>query len=129
MGNLFIAPTKRTPEIIFLDSGSLNIKGSSIPEDSVNFYKPILQWLEDFLQSAPLSVSFTIDLEYINTSSTIHILKLLNTTIHNITKKTALQIVWKFDAEDEDSLEQGEMIQKIIKHPMLFVKTQPDTTR
>lgn len=123
MGNLFIAATKNTPEIIFLKNGELQIKGSSIPEDSVIFYKPLIIWLEDFLINHPPYISITLEFEYINTSSLVHIIKILNLLIQKILQTNSLKIIWKFDPEDEDSFEQGETIQKIVKHPVLFVKT------
>lgn len=126
MGNLFIASTKKTPEIVFFQNGELQIKGSSIPEDAVSFYKPLLFWLDDFLTNQPASISVLIDFEYINTSSIVHLIKMLNLLITKTLQKESLKIVWKFDPEDDDSFEQGENIQKIVKHPFLFVKKLAD---
>lgn len=128
MGNLFIAQSKRTPEVIFLKNGEFQIIGSSIPEDAVAFYNPLMLWLKGFFQEKPTPVTISVYFEYINTSSTTHIIKLLKYIIAKIEKKSALKIIWKFDEDDEDAFELGEMIQKIIKHPILYIKSIPDKT-
>ncbi|MBN8693408.1 MAG: DUF1987 domain-containing protein [Bacteroidetes bacterium] len=124
MANLYIEKTKKTPEITFLKNGDLNFIGCCIPEDANAFFHPLMLWLEDFTNNPSDSVNLLIDLEYINTSSTTHILKFLKRTIEIGIEKSMIKIVWKYDPEDEDAYEQGEMLQKILKHPILLVSNQ-----
>lgn len=121
MGNLIINRTKRTPEITFFKSGELTISGTSISENALEFYTPVLSWLEDFLSQKPKQVSITIDLEYINTSCTTCLIKLLKLVTTQIPDKSNLKVIWKFDPDDNDSYEHGEIIQKIINHPVLLL--------
>ena len=49
MENKIIKKTKYTPEINFdLEENILSIKGNSYPENTLEFYEPILELLEDF---------------------------------------------------------------------------------
>ena len=49
MENLTIEGTPKTPTIEFsLEDGSLLIKGRSIPENSIEFYKPLIDKLEEY---------------------------------------------------------------------------------
>lgn len=122
MGNIFIERTKRTPQINFLRNGELSINGSSIAEDAVAFYSPLIKWFEELIkEKEPDSVIFNINIEYINTSSVTCLIKLLKLAITSVKETNNLKIVWKFDPEDEDSYEQGELIQKIIQHPVLLL--------
>lgn len=122
MSNLLIEKGKRTPEIKLLTSGEFYISGTSITEDSVAFYQPVMQWIENFAYSISSPLIITIDLEYINTSGTSHIIKLLKYLINNLHKGTGLKIIWKYEDDDDDGLELGSTIQKIIRYPVLMVK-------
>ena len=49
MENLIIKETKYTPEVRFnANEGILNIKGNSYPENTLEFYDPILNLMENF---------------------------------------------------------------------------------
>ena len=49
MENLIIKETKYTPEVKFnANEGILNIKGNSYPENTLEFYDPILNLMENF---------------------------------------------------------------------------------
>jgi uncharacterized Fe-S radical SAM superfamily protein PflX len=120
--NLVITKTKRTPEIIFKTSGELIIKGRSLPEDVINFYKPVLNWLEEFNLEAPEKITLTIDFAYLSTSTariTLEALRII-TSFEN-TKTT---IIWMYEEEDADMREQGEILQSSIKKPFEFLEKQ-----
>ncbi|MDP1802927.1 MAG: DUF1987 domain-containing protein [Bacteroidota bacterium] len=123
MKNLVIPATKKTPEIIFLASGELlMITGSSFPENVNKFYQPIVDWLEELKKSKPAKINITFDLENVNTSSTRIFLQILR-SISEINKdKKSLRIVWKYENEDKDMLEQGETLEKILKRPFEFIE-------
>ena len=48
----------KTPEVEFNASGELLLKGRSIPENSIEFYKPLIEWIESYSES-PNTVSYT----------------------------------------------------------------------
>ena len=49
MGPLHIAPTVKTPEIVFqAEDQRLVLSGRSIPENAVDFYRPVLDWAQSF---------------------------------------------------------------------------------
>lgn len=62
--------TPKTPTISFdLGSGVLEIKGRSIPENSIEFYKPLVDALDKYAGSPKSATNVNIQLEYFNTSS------------------------------------------------------------
>ena len=124
MANLYIEKTKKTPEITFLKNGDLHIMGSCIPEDANAFFHPLMLWMDDCSKKPSDTINLTIDLEYINTSSTTLIIKFMRKAIEIDIEKSSIKIIWKYDPEDEDAYEQGEMLQKILKHPILLVSNQ-----
>ncbi len=49
MEPISIEGTPKTPSVKFdAASGNIEIKGRSIPENSIEFYKPLVDWLEEY---------------------------------------------------------------------------------
>ena len=70
MDPINIEGTPKTPTVNFSsDSGVLEIKGRSIPENAVEFYKPLVDWIGSYGDSAQSNTEVNIQLEYFNTSS------------------------------------------------------------
>ena len=70
MDSIFIEGTPKTPNIDFdHGKGSLLLKGRSIPENSIEFYKPLVDWLDAYSSSPKPKTVCDVQLEYFNTSS------------------------------------------------------------
>ena len=68
MESLLIEGTAKTPNIRFdADHGLIEVKGRSIPENSIEFYKPLIDWLEKYSQNPKQTTKVNIQLEYFNT--------------------------------------------------------------
>jgi uncharacterized Fe-S radical SAM superfamily protein PflX len=120
MKNLVITKTKKTPEIIFKTSGELMIKGRSLPEDVISFYKPVLTWLEDFKLTSPEKITLSIDFSYLSTSTARITLEIIR-TITSIENSNAT-INWMYEEEDTDMREQGEILQTSVKKSFEFLE-------
>lgn len=104
------------------EKGVIEIKGRSIPENSVEFYKPMIDWLEGFSVSGEKDVSVNVQLEYFNTSSSkclLDIFKKLE-TMHR--KGTQVKVNWYYEEDDEDMYEAGEDYQSIINIPWVMIE-------
>ncbi|MDX1447153.1 DUF1987 domain-containing protein, partial [Lishizhenia sp.] len=78
MENLIIEGTPKTPSVHFSnETGTLEIKGRSIPENSIEFYKPINEWIANYGENPKSTTTVDIKLEYFNTSSSKCILDFL----------------------------------------------------
>lgn len=56
MENLVIEPKNKTPKINFdASSGLMEIMGISCAENSVDFYKPIIEWIETYKKRTTIS--------------------------------------------------------------------------
>ncbi len=120
MVNLFIAASKRTPEISFKTDGHLSITGVSIPENVNSFYQPALDWIEKLSLDCPPKLVVSFDFEYLNTSSTSLVLRLLKKIVSLPINKIDLHVIWKHDSDDDDMKEQGVILQNLIDHPFNF---------
>ena len=121
MGPLHIAATVKTPEIQFLaEENRLILSGRSIPENAVDFYRPVLEWAQTIGSDTPLTVQ--VQLEYVDTSSSKCLLDLFK----RLEASESLQVQWYFDADDEDMLEAGEDYDHIVGVPFKFVEVDPE---
>ncbi len=123
MEPIIIEGTPKTPSIKF-DSkdGVFEIKGRSIPENSVEFYKPLNEWLDQYMQTPLDKTVVNIRLEYFNTSSSKCILDVFKRleAIHR--SKHDVEINWFYEEDDEDMLEAGEDYDSIIKVPFKMIE-------
>ena len=99
-----------TPKII-LDkkNGIFEISGRSLPEDSAEFYKPVLEWLEQYAKEANPSTEFVFKLEYFNTASS----KLILDVLSALEEIAGMRITWYFQ-------EAGEEFSELVELPFEF---------
>jgi len=118
-----IEGSQKTPSIVFdAEKSILEIRGRSIPENSIEFYKPLVDWLDDYSKSPNAKTQVDIHLEYFNTSSSKCILDVFKKleAIHKA--KHDVVINWYYEEDDEDMLEAGEDYESIIRIPFKMVE-------
>lgn len=125
MENLKIEGTSKTPTIKFDPSqGKLLIQGRSIPENSIEFYKPLVDALEVYAENAKDKTSVDIMLEYFNTSSSKCILDVFKKLEKISNNSNSVLINWHYEEDDEDMLEAGEDYQAIINIPFKMIEIE-----
>ncbi|MCB0819261.1 MAG: DUF1987 domain-containing protein [Bacteroidetes bacterium] len=124
MQDVNIEMTAKTPEVkLDQNSGKLELKGRSIPENSIEFYNPVFQWIDEYSLQPKSDTALHIQLEYFNTSSSkcvLDILKKLQSL--NLSGRSKVKVLWYYEEDDEDMLEAGEDYQAIIKVPFEMIK-------
>jgi len=110
------AGSAKTPTVKFDHTkGILEIKGRSIPENSIDFYKPLVDWLDQYAQAGVTKTIVNIQLEYFNTSSSKCILDVFK-KLETVSKAgNEITVNWFYEEDDEDMLEAGEDYQSILK--------------
>src|SRR5688572_18329086 len=123
MEKITIEPTPKTPSVSFdFEKGFLEIKGRSIQENSIEFYKPIVESLEKYGAAPSQVTTVNIQLEYFNTSSSKCILDVFK-RLESIHKGgNQLVVNWYYEQDDEDMLEAGEDYQAIINVPFKMIQ-------
>lgn len=115
MENLVLEGSAKTPSVKFdAENGVLELKGRSIPENSVEFYKPLNDWIDAYGGSPKPVTILDMKLEYFNTSSSKCILDLFKQLEGLNGKGTEVKVNWYFEEDDEDMEEAGEDYQAII---------------
>lgn len=109
MNTLELSSTKQTPGVNFdPEKGILEIWGRSIPENSFEFYNPLLVWLDEYTAEPKEKTVMQIKLEYFNTSSSKYILEVLKKLNIIEEKETEVLVEWYYDEDDEEMMETGE---------------------
>ncbi len=125
MESILIEGTPKTPNVSFdHNNGALLLKGRSIPENSIEFYKPLVDWLENYAGSPQPKTVCDIQLEYFNTSSSKCLLDLFKKMEGMSKGGNEIVINWYYEEDDEDMLEAGEDYQSIINVPFKMIEMQ-----
>ena len=123
MEPISLEATMKTPSIEF-DSlqGLLEIKGRSNPENTLDFYRPLVAWVDEYVQNPAEKTTVNIHLEHFNTSSSKSILEVFR-ALEPIHKASKGEIVvnWFYEDDDEDILEAGENYEAITGLPFRMV--------
>ncbi len=117
---LKIEGTKRSPSISFEPNGQLAVEGRSIPENSIELYRPAMEWIESYAGSPADETVFHMKLEYYNTSSSKAILSILKKLSEMREQGKDVKVVWYHLEDDDDMREAGEDYAQIIKLPFTF---------
>lgn len=118
MKPLRIEAKPKTPAIFFDNfSGVMEIKGMSCSENSVEFYKPVLAWIESYTQEPYPQTELVFFFKYFNTSSAKCILDLLEGFAAVQEAGSSLSIRWQYEDNDEQMQEAGEQFADILGIP------------
>ena len=123
MDPIIISATEDTPGIkLDATNDIFELSGRSLPEDVVKFYKPILDWLDEYSQSPNETTVFDFKLSYFNTASSKIILDILMKLegIHNDGRN--ITIKWHYPSDDEDMMEAGEEYADIVDVPIELIE-------
>ena len=125
MNALLVEGTPKTPRIHFTADGSLEISGKSIPENSIEFYQPVYDWLDQYAQAPNPATTIKIQLEYFNTSSSKCLLDVFR-KLEALKKsgKSEVTVMWMYEEEDEDMMEAGDDYQTIVGLPFQLMKIE-----
>ena len=125
MENLNLEGSAKTPTVT-LDggNGTLELKGRSIPENSIEFYKPLNDWIDQYATTPQSKTTVDVKLEYFNTSSSKCILDLFKQLEKLNQQNTEVQVNWYYEEDDEDMAEAGEDYQAIIDLPFKMIEVE-----
>jgi hypothetical protein len=127
MADLNLEGSPKTPTIEFNSgSGYLLIRGRSIPENSIEFYKALIESLEAYNDAPQSNTKVDIQLEYFNTSSSKCILDVFKKLEAINSGSSEVVINWYYEEDDEDMLEAGEDYQAIINIPFKMIEVEEE---
>jgi hypothetical protein len=119
MNDIRLEGTSKTPMVVAtLDPFSLELSGRSIPENSIAFYQPVMDWVDAHCVESEQQLEINIRLEYFNTSSSKCLMDLLKRVEAS---NCPARVNWYYEDDDEDMLEAGEDYDAIIDLPFRLI--------
>jgi hypothetical protein len=116
-----IYSAEQTPKTPFLNfdpnTGVFEMKGKSIPENSVLFYKGVYEWMDKYFETPAKTTTLNVSFDYFNTSSAKCIVDMFKKLEAFGKKGHEVAINWMYNEADDDMKEAGEDYQSIIKIP------------
>ncbi len=116
MTSLIIEGTNKTPFISSdVERGIIEIRGRSNPENANDFYKPVLDWVDEYVKTPVAKTTVNLELEYFNTTSSKCILSLLKKLESSRDSSRDVVVNWYYEKNDEDERETGEFYQRMTE--------------
>jgi hypothetical protein len=122
MKELRIAPTKTSPEIILVPTGMIKIMGRSIHENVSEFFAPVDEWINEYIEVPAELTCVDMNLEYFNSASAKVFIHLLEQIKHVTLKNKKFIFNWYYEDGDEDILERGEYFSSVLDVSFNFIK-------
>ncbi|MFO8063845.1 MAG: SiaC family regulatory phosphoprotein [Spirochaetota bacterium] len=129
MTKLEIEAGNSSPSVRFdPESGLLEIGGESYPENSKEFYRPLIGWIEEFLEASSQPVTLRLTVTYMNTSSTKYMIDILDRLEAAHDEGHAVAVEWHCDAENGRALDTIEELKEDFEMPFEVISEwrEPD---
>lgn len=123
MQELQIPSTKNSPEIKLSPDGFIKVKGRSIHENMFDFFKPVEEWVNEYIKNPAEVTCIDVDLEYCNSASSRLLISLFQKISHVKAKNRKFIVNWYYEEGDEDILERGEYFSSILNIPFNYIKS------
>jgi hypothetical protein len=116
----FVEATPKSPRMEF-KKGVLSIEGYSKMEDAEEFYKPLLDCIEEYSENPEKLTQVNLKFEYIGCGSSKLLLDVFKKIESIYKSKNEVVVNWYHEEDDESMLEAGEDYAHIIRVPFRFV--------
>lgn len=88
-------------------SGYFEVNGKSLPENAVEFYKPLENYVREYIKSPKKKTIINLKLEYLNTSSSKKILDIIGYFESLPPQGYEVELNWYHRDEDQDMIDEG----------------------
>ena len=110
---LKLVATEDLPCVLFdYDKGIFEISQRSLPENAILFYDPLVDSISQYLRSPNEETNVVFHFDYISTSSTKQIMKII-LLFDQLSKTKKVNLNWKYDKDDIDMLQTGNRLEKL----------------
>lgn len=115
-----IEGTPKTPTISLNPDGILEIRGRSIPENSVDFYQPVLQWLDEYAKDPARRTRLDLAFSALSPDSFDPLLAAMK-KLESIHKGgSQVSVNWYYEQDDEDMRTAGTGFSALVELPFKF---------
>ena len=131
IGKIKIEPNKHKPEVI-LDptANTINFSGVSLPEDAMEFFFPILNWLNDYYSICDEKIKDNVTLKasfklfYYNTASHRAFLEIFRVLKRMKEKGLKIHVDWYYEKDDINMYENGTELAEMAELDPNYIETE-----
>lgn len=116
---IYLQEQEYTPKV-HLDhlKNEFEISGSSMPENALEFYSPIIKWFEDYSKSVSnVSSELILNLDYVNSASSKKIADILFLLEQINSAGNEFKVKWYYLEEDDIMLGKGMIYKDTVNIP------------
>jgi hypothetical protein len=130
MNELNITATQSSPSVVTdTQAGTIEMRGDSYPENSFEFFAPIIAWIEHVLEASQTPLQLNLHLLYLNTSSVKAMMDIFDMLedAHGEGRKVAVN--WYYDQDNERIAELAEEFKEDCTFPFAIIETTSEETK
>jgi hypothetical protein len=122
MSDLKITATQSTPSVEATgSSGVVTMNGDSYPENSFQFFAPIIDWIEQFLAESRAPLRLDLHLLYLNTSSVKAMMDIFDLLEDAHGSGREVTVCWYYHQENERIADLAEEFKEDCTFPFEIV--------
>jgi hypothetical protein len=115
MEKYYLEATKMTPEVVLDPQNKVfSISGSSRPENPMQFYKPIFDWITEYIENSSDRFTFEVKMSYFNTSTSKILLDLFE-LFELLAEEKDIHVIWYHESDDDEMQEAGEELLDLVE--------------
>lgn len=115
MKPLHIEETPDSPGILLdMEKALFEINGQSLPEDVNRFFKPVLVWFRNYVESPLPLTELNIKLSYFNTATSKVLLDIFTLLEEMPGSREIVRINWHYSIYDEEMREAGQEYSEMV---------------
>jgi len=118
METLRIDATDDSPQVLLdQEDNQFEISGKSLPEDVVEFYQPVMDWLMKYREKPNSRTELNLKMIYFNTASSKMIMDILMVLEEMVEEGHEVVVRWHSKKSDEDMQEAGLEYEEMLDIP------------
>ncbi|MBB6055584.1 MAG: DUF1987 domain-containing protein [Gammaproteobacteria bacterium] len=99
------------------DNGQLTMSGESYPENTFEFYAPIISWLKTFIAEKDLAITLNLELAYLNTGSVKCLMDIFDLLEDAFQEGRKISVIWRYHQKNSRALETAEEFSEDLTLP------------
>lgn len=120
--NLTLTKTKNTLGVNFdAVSGILELSGSSYPENTTEFFKPLIDWIQKYFLEVTGKMVLNIKIDYLNSSSIKYLSDMIDKLENYHKSGGQVEVNWHHKEDDDDIKEMGEEIKEDVSFKFTII--------
>lgn len=122
MNNLKISDSKDTLGVACdVKTGNINMEGNSYPMDAAEFFSPVFDWLDQYINDIKGELTLNLRINYLNSSSTKCLFDLIDRVEEYFTEGGKVHVKWYYKHNDKDIEETGKEFQEDMELPFELI--------